>query len=91
MQDPSRRIRGLAYVLTDLATHLRAAGRASAAETVGLAAAKIGPLDAVDFLDESRSALEAVLLGERDLPMQALAEILDAMSAIDDLYRATQY
>ena len=67
MADAPRRLRGLVYVLNDVESALRAGARAAAADGVGLVVKRFGTLSPSEFLDESRVALEAALLGERDL------------------------
>ena len=87
MAETSRRLRGLAYNLIDVESALRTAGRTTAAESVGMAAKRGGSLGPDEFLDESRRALEEVLLGERDLPAEVVRVILDVMASIDDVFR----
>ena len=87
MQTPSRQLRRLLYALTDLETALRASGRKEGADELAAAATRLTAAPAAEFLEESRAALQAILLGQRDLPTELLGSILDAIADVDNLLR----
>ena len=87
MAEVPRRLRRLVYGLTDVETALRTAGRAAGAQGVGVVAGRFESLasdEVRELLDECRAALEAVLLGERDLPVEIIGLILDVLASVDD-------
>jgi hypothetical protein len=87
MAEAPRRLRTLVYSLMDVEGALRTGGRADAARDVDLVVKRVGTLSPMDFLDEGRLALEAILLGERDLPVEMIGLILDVLAGIDDVFR----
>ena len=82
-----RRLRGLTYAMSDLQAALRLAGRDASAESMGEVTRKLDSLSMEQFLDDARTALEAVLLGERDLRPELMGEILQIIAQVDDLLR----
>lgn len=90
MAETSRRLRGLAYSLADVEIALRVAGRSASAQGVGVVARRFESLASDEFdglLEECRAALEAVLLGERDLQVEIIGLILDVLAGVDDVLR----
>lgn len=87
MDKSIRRIRGLSFALADLATALRASGRPVSADEIRILPDRIDQIPHADFLDETRSALQNVLICERDLPADVVGAVLDAMALIDQFLR----
>ena len=84
---PDKRLRRFLFALTEVEASLRAAGRPAAAESISVVAGRSSATVPQDFLDECRTELVAVLLGERDLPVESIGQIMDALAAIDEILR----
>ena len=82
-----KRFRRLLYLLTELESSLRAAGRPAAPESIGILARRFGQSAAEAFLEECRTELEAILLGERDLPVEFIGQVMDALASVDETLR----
>lgn len=86
MGDPrARRLATIRYALLDVQSALKSAARPASALEIGIAAESYGTLDALEFLHQSRLALESVLLDERDLPTDLIGLVLETIAAVDDL------
>jgi hypothetical protein len=84
LMDPNpKQLRRLLYALTELESRLRSSGRIVAAANVGAVARCASGASHEAFLDDCREILEALLLGERDLGVDLIGPILDAVAMID--------
>lgn len=84
----SRVIKSITFDLMDIELGLRQSGRPAGADEVGTVVRQHMTLDAEAFLLQSRLAIEAVMLGERDLPANMLSLLMDVTAVIDDLLHA---
>ena len=81
-----RRFRVLLYHLDEVGAALRSARLEGAADQLRQAQSLLGRAAPAEFLDASRSALEDVLLGERDLPAGLIGAVLETLGVLDELF-----
>jgi hypothetical protein len=84
-----RQFRTLLYSLKEAQAKLRSTGRKDAADDLARVAGLLDSGDAADFLAESRAVLESVLLGERNLPTEVIAIVLETIALVDERLRET--
>jgi len=87
MESNPKALRRLLFVLGEVEQMLRVTGRAISADALTKLTAQSSSMPPDEFVGECRVALEAALLGERDMSSDLIGAILDAMENVDNLLR----
>ena len=87
MEPSARKLRGVLFLLGDLASSLKQSGCVDSAGAIAATARRVHVVDAREFLEECRVAVEDVLLAERNLPGELIGQMLEALSLLDEVLR----